>query len=106
MDRKLFDTTPSTYTEWIDEPDNTVTIVTHEDVEPVIDSCNRRRNDHGSKLTHGKLGELHKVADIPPTLYAEWIIETNGAILKDMNLLKMYLNNPDYKHLRTSPINL
>jgi hypothetical protein len=52
------------------------------------------------------LGEFHHAASIPFTVWEEWLKETNGAIAKDSNLLRKYLNNPDHKFLRTSPVKI
>ena len=60
---------PYRHTEWIDEPDNTVTIATHQDVEPILDQNKIEYNAYGDKLSLGKRGEWHKVASIPFNIY-------------------------------------
>ena len=104
--RTLFDTSPFRYTEFIEEPDNTISITTHQDVEPVIEQNKLEYNAYGDNLSLGKRGEWHKVASIPLTVYEQWKLETNGAIDKDPKLLARYLNDPDNKFFKTSPTKL
>ena len=94
------------YQEWIEEPDGSVSITTHQDVEPTIEQNKRDYNLFGDKLTAGKMGEWHKVASIPLTVYDQWKKETNGAIDKDPKLLAKYLNDPDNKYFKTAPTKL
>jgi hypothetical protein len=104
--RSLLDTSPFRYTEFIEEPDNTISITTHQDVEPVIEQNKIEYNAFGDHLSLGKRGEWHKVASIPLTVYDKWKSETNGAIDKDPKLLAKYLNDPDNKFFKTSPTKL
>ena len=97
---------PYRHTEWIDEPDNTVTITTHQDVEPILDQNKIEYNAYGDKLSLGKRGEWHKGASIPFNVYEQWQNETNGAIDKDPKLRAMYLNDPDNKYFKTAPTKL
>jgi hypothetical protein len=106
MKRHLFDRMPFRYTEFIEEPDDTVSFVTHQDAQDIVDDNKRKANAFGNKLTPGKMGEFHHAASIPFTVWEEWLKETNGAIAKDSNLLRKYLNNPDHKFLRTSPVKI
>ena len=55
-DRKLFDVMPYRYTEWVDEPDNTVTITTHQDAEPILEQNKVEYNAYGDNLSLGKRG--------------------------------------------------
>jgi hypothetical protein len=104
--RKLFDVMPYRYQEWIDEPDGTVSITTHQDVEPTIEQNKKDYNNYGDKLSIGKRGDFHKVASIPFTVWEQWKKETGNAIEKDPKLLSKYLNDPDNKYFKTAPTNL
>ena len=104
--RRLFDVMPHRYTEWIDEPDNTISITTHQEVEPILDQNKIEYNAYGDKLSLGKRGDWHKVASIPFNVYEQWKNETNGAIEKDPKLLAKYLNDPDNKFFKTAPTKL
>ena len=104
MKRHLFDVMPERHTEFIEEPDGTVSFTTHQDAQAIVDDNKRKANAFGDKKTPGKMGEFHHDASIPFTIWEEWLKETNGAIAKDSNLLRKYLNNPDHKFLRTSPM--
>ena len=103
---EILDVMPYRYQEWIEEPDGSVSITTHQDVEPTIEQNKRDYNLFGDKLTAGKMGEWHKVASIPLTVYDQWKKETNGAIDKDPKLLAKYLNDPDNKYFKTAPTKL
>ena len=45
--RKLFDVAPFRHTEWIDEPDNTISITTHQDAEPILNQNRLSITDMG-----------------------------------------------------------
>jgi hypothetical protein len=109
MNRKtgwLLDIMPQRWQEWINEPDGSVSITTHQDIEPTIEQNKKEYNLYGDKLTSGKMGEWHRVASIPSTIYDQWLKETNGAIKKDNKLLAKYLNDPDNKYFKTAPTKL
>ncbi len=89
-----------------DDAADQITFNTVEDAQPVVDANKRKFNDYGDKLTPGKMGEWHHAARIPPTVWAQWVRETNGAILKDRKLLARYLNDPDNKFFKVSPTNI
>ena len=97
---------PQRWQEWINEPDGSVSITTHQDIEPTIEQNKKEYNLYGDKLTSGKMGEWHRVASIPSTIYDQWLKETNGAIKKDNKLLAKYLNDPDNKYFKTAPTKL
>ncbi len=70
--RTIFDVMPYRYTEWVDEPDGTFSIVTHQDAQQNIDQTRMEYNNFGDKLTPGKRGRndgFHKVASIPLTVW-------------------------------------
>ena len=104
--RTLFDVMPYRYTEWVDEPDGTFSIVTHQDAQQNIDQTRMEYNNFGDKLTPGKRGTWHRVASIPNNVWEQWQLDTDYAIDKDKNLLKKYLNDPDNRFFKTSPTNL
>jgi len=79
------------------------TVHTVQDTEPILDENKRAFNDYGDLLTPGKSGEGLRVASIPLTVWTQWMRETNGAIQKDPELMKKYLNDPDNKYFRTTP---
>ena len=89
-----------------DDAADEITFNTVEDAQPVVDANKRKFNDYGDKLTPGKMGEWHHAARIPPTIFEQWIRETNGAILKDQKLLARYLNDPDNKFFKVAPTNI
>ena len=89
-----------------DQVDNTFTLNTVQDAQPVIDENKRRMNEFGDKLTPGKMGEWHHAASIPVTVWEQWMKQTGGAIEKDKKLLARYLNDPDNKFFKVSPTNI
>ena len=101
---KLFDKSGPYTTYWHDEPDATVTIDTQQDVEHVLETNKRQFNDYGDKRTPGKMGELHQVASVPLNVWDRWMLETGGAIKKDKKLLARYLNSPEFRYFKTSPM--
>tara|TARA_R110002051_G_scaffold194581_2_gene262836 strand:- start:3896 stop:4219 length:324 start_codon:yes stop_codon:yes gene_type:complete len=103
---RLFDKTPSTTTYWHDEPDGGVTINTVQDVEPVLEANKRLYNAYGDKRTTGKMGEWHLAASVPENVWDRWVLETGGDIKKDKKLLAKYLNSPEFKYFRTSPMDI
>jgi len=107
--RTIFDVMPYRYTEWIDEPDGTFSIVTHQDAQQNIDQTRMEYNNFGDKLTPGKRGRndgFHKVASIPLTVWEQWMKETGGEVNKDPKILRKYLNDPDNKYFKSAPTNL
>ena len=79
------------------------TINTYQDCEPVLEENKKSYNNYGDKLSLGKAKEGVRVASIPLNVWQQWMQETNGAIEKDHNLMKKYLNDPDNKYFRTTP---
>ena len=106
-DRAVIAQTPERRTDiHFDDVDNTFTLNTVQDAEPIIEENKRRMNEYGDKLTLGKRGEWHYVAEIPKTVWEQWMKKTNGAIEKDSKLLARYLNDPDYKYFKVAPTNI
>ena len=89
-----------------DDVDKTFTLNTVQDAQPVIDENKRRMNEFGDKLTPGKRGEWHHVAEIPVTVWEQWCKETNNEIQKDPKLLARYLNSPEFKYFKVAPTNI
>ena len=106
-DRAVIQQTPERRTDiHFDDADNTFTLNTVQDAEPVVEENKRRMNQFGDKLSLGKRTEFHHVASIPVTVWEDWMKQTNGAIQKDSKLLARYLNDPDNKFLRVAPTNI
>jgi len=84
--RTIFDVMPYRYTEWVDEPDGTVSITTHQDCQQNIDQTRMEYNNFGE--------------------WEQWLKETNGEIDKDPKILRKYLNDPDNKYFKSAPTNL
>ena len=89
-----------------DHSDGTSTITTHQDATDILSSNKEHLKDYGDKLTFGKQQHGMRVASIPVGIWEKWMTETNGAIEKDHNLMKKYLNDPDNAFLRTTPTRL
>ena len=106
-DRAILQQTPERRTDiHFDEVDNTITLNTVQDAQPVIEENKRRMNEYGDKLTPGKRGEWHHAASIPVTVWEQWMKETNGAGEKDHKLLARYLNSPEFKYFKVAPPNI
>ena len=90
----------------VDETDDTFTINTVQDVEPIVEANKRKFNDYGDKLSAGKRGEWHHAASVPFNIWEQWMKDTNGAIEKDSKLLARYLNDPDNKYFKVAPTNI
>ena len=106
MKRWLFDRVNHRATDFIEEPDGSVTFETTQDVAPILEDNKRKYNAYGDKRTPGKQGEWHHAASIPFNVWEQWMKETNGAIERDSASLKKYLNDSDNKYFRTSPTTL
>jgi hypothetical protein len=89
-----------------DHSDGTSTITTHQDATDILSSNKEQLKDDGDKLTFGKQQHGMRVASIPVGIWEKWMTETNGAIEKDHDLMKKYLNDPDNAFLRTTPTRL
>ena len=86
--------------------DGTASVVTHQDVEGILNNNKELLKNYGDKRTFGKQKNGMRVASIPVNIWEQWMKETNGAIEKDTKLMKKYLNNPDNAFLRTTPTRL
>ena len=105
--RLVVDSEPYRRTDFhFDEADNTVTLNTVQDAQPIVDENKRRFNNYGDKLSVGKRGEWHHAASIPVNIWEKWMLDTDGAIQKDPKLLARYLNDPDNKYFKVAPTNI
>ena len=86
-----------------DHKDGTYSIVTTQDVDPLLEVNKKLEREYGDKLTPGKQAHGTRVASIPTPIWEQWLKDTNGAIEKDPKLLAKYLNDPDNKYFRTTP---
>ena len=108
MDRKPLERVSQVHTDWIDEPDGTVTIETYQDAQPIIEENKRRYNDHGDLRTPGKLnfdGFGHKVGSIPETVWNQWVKE-DPEIAHNPKLVLKKLNDPEFRYFKTTPVRL
>ena len=85
-----------------DHNDGTYSIVTYQDVNPILETNKDMNNNYGDKLTPGKQAHGTRVASIPSIIWEQWLKDTGGAIEKDPKLLAKYLNDPDHKYFRTT----
>jgi hypothetical protein len=96
--KTIFDQDANTTTTFEEEADGTVNIVKKmNDMNLLLDINKEKYNSNNTK--DGALGR--HAATVPMTVYQNWIKETNGAILYDQKLMAKYLNNVDYRYLRT-----
>ncbi len=107
MDRKPLERILGLSTDWIDEPDGTVTIETYQDVGPILEANKRQYNDHGDARTPGKMNfdGLHKVASLPETVLQQWIRE-DPEVARKPKLLFQKLNDPEFRYFKTTPVRL
>jgi len=89
-----------------DHADGTSSIVTHQDAEDILNKNKELLNNYGDKNIFGKQHHGMTVASIPVGIWEQWMKDTNGAIEKDGELMKKYLNDPDNAFLRTTPTRL
>lgn len=97
--------------------DGTATINTYQDVQPIIDQNKQNLINYGNKLTFGKASGIGTddgvtVASIPKNIWEKWREETKVPdglgnwlymVEQDRKVLAKYLNDPDYKYIRTTP---
>jgi len=88
------------------------TINTKQNVEPILEENKTAYNNYGDKGTFGKAGDGVRVASIPTNVWTQWMKETKVPdgrggwlymVQQDPRVLAKYLNDPDYKYLRTTP---
>jgi hypothetical protein len=103
-DRLMVEATPDGVAEYLhfDDAARTFTVERRADVEPAIDA-----NKRAAALNDGysPSRELRRVASIPVTVQMQWIQRFGGDPLAKGNerWLRRLLNDPEWRHLRTSP---
>lgn len=80
--------------------DEGMVLETKQDVEPVVEANKAQLRDSDG---HFNLDGQTHVARIPMVVWEQWMRETNGAIMKDDDLLKQKLNDRDNRAFRTHP---
>ena len=98
MSKTIFDKDEHTTTVF-EESANKVTLTKWQDAQPILDQNARERNSGINNPSATALGR--KVASIPLTVWQNWMIETNGDVENNPELLAKYLNDPDNAFLRT-----
>lgn len=94
MSARIFDIDPLTGTKKIfhyDHSDDSFTIQTQQDVTQIIDDNKRQLAGESSKGRKWK-GDLHKVASIPMSVYAELMA---SGIANDQKRLAQWVNDQD-----------
>ena len=84
-----------------DESEDKLHIAHHEDIQPLIDSNARARNEADK---HAKWGDWNRVASIPATVVMQWMkegINVMAPTYEDQKKIKQKLNSPEYAYLRT-----
>ena len=84
-----------------DESEDKLHIAHTEDIQPLIDSNARARNEADK---HAKWGDWNRVASIPATVVMQWMKEGINVMAptdEDQKKIKQKLNSPEYAYLRT-----
>lgn len=104
MGARLVEVTPDGMAEYVhvDDQARTVTVQRLADVEPAIES-NKRAAATGDGYSPSR--ELRRVASIPVGVQLQWIQRFGADPLARGNeaWLRRLLNDPEWRHLRTSP---
>lgn len=98
VDRRLFSHDPATgITRWFeyDHTDDHFSIITEQDVDPIIEATKQDFNDAPQKW-----GDMARVASIPMTIYYDLL---RKGIIHDQAAMKRWLNDPDNRFFRTRP---
>jgi hypothetical protein len=84
--------------------DGKVTVRKLQDVEPVLINNVQEFNSHSSKSRFGmKEGMGRKVASIPPAVIEKLAAEGKNILTFTDQQMKDFLNDPEYRKLRTAP---
>ena len=101
---RLVEVTPDGVAEYLhfDEAAGTITVERKADVEPAIEA-NKRAAVQSDGYSPSR--ELRRSASIPVTVQMTWIERFGGDPLANGNeaWLRRLLNDPEWRHLRTSP---
>lgn len=89
------------------DDDGNITVEAEQDLEPLLDRNKAAANDRGKRIT----SEIaNPVATIPPVIALHWL-NTEGWWVFDAGKcpdaekkLRQKLNDPDWRHLRTSEL--
>lgn len=85
---------------WVDNEDGTVTIISEQDCEPLLDLNKKMANENDG---YNKPRDMRRLATIPALLMEKWLIECGYDLHKLEELVARRLNDSDYQWLRTSP---
>ncbi len=96
--KTIFDKDEHTTTTY-EEGEGKVTLVKHQDAEPIIERNKKELNSGVNNSPDGPVGR--KVASIPLTVWQNWVKETKGEIQRDPAVLARYLNDRDNRFFRT-----
>jgi hypothetical protein len=79
-------------------------IKTSQDVEPIFDQNKELQNEGLSGDGYSESGDLRRVASIPLVIVHKWLSEEGLNVFNDEHWpkIKRKLNDPEYRHLRTS----
>ena len=75
--------------------DETFTIATEQDVEPIIEQAKLERNNVNTKSWKG---DIHKVASLPLSI---WMQLRQSGCLRDQKCLRKFLLDPENRHFLT-----
>jgi hypothetical protein len=97
-----FFTEPGIQHHWLNNEDGTYTILSRQDVEPILDR-NKALTTHNDGYNEAR--DLRRVASIPLILIHKWLKEEGWNALdpKHGDRLKKKLNSSEYLYLRTAP---
>lgn len=91
---------PGINRQWIDNEDGTFTVTEQQDLTPLLERNKLIQNNHDGYVS--KTRELKFVGTIPETVHAQFLAK--GIDLyhaKDEKELSKFLDDPDYRALRT-----
>lgn len=99
QDKRLFSSNPETgITEWFtyDEDTDRVFMTSEQDVTGIMDDNDREATAIFQNSV--KWGEWARVATIPMSIYAQWLIEKRD---RDPEYIKRWINDRDNRKFRT-----
>lgn len=99
-DKVLWEDTAEKQTWFIRDGDKLIIETIWKDVSPILDANKAAQADFSAT---SKLGELVRVAEIPPGLYWDW---QRQGILDDDAAFNRRMNDSNYQHLRTNSLKL
>lgn len=90
---------PGIARKWVDNEDGTITVLTEQDAQPLLD-FNRARANSSDGYTPSK--DLRFAASIPAVVMEAWLKEANYDSNGLQELIAKRLDDPDWKWLRTA----